>query len=152
MTFPYLHWTQKYILQDLCLGQEINRIHASSMENVMLFVLKYNLQQPLVRSNLFEVVVGGALHCVNYFIFLLFPTKDWLHEIIYNFVNTNCVMNISFRQKTLENIKGAIKKIWTIQRIWQHWVHKKTKQKHNTLCYGMSVSQITKDNHMVHLS
>jgi hypothetical protein len=40
-------------------------------------------------------------------------------------------------KKTLEKTEGAIKQ-WTIQRNWQHWVHKthaedKQQQKHTTM-------------------
>jgi hypothetical protein len=37
---------------------------------------------------------------------------------------------------------------WTIQRNWQHRVHKtkKTKQKHNTICVGNHYMQINTNN------
>jgi hypothetical protein len=42
-----------------------------------------------------------------------------------------------YNKQTLENTEGAIQK-WTIQRNWQHWVHKaqdedKQNKKHTTI-------------------
>ena len=47
----------------------------------------------------------------------------------------------------LENTEGTIKK-WTLQRNWQHRVHrtKKNKTKHNTICAGHHYAQTNTNN------
>ena len=68
----------------------------------------------IVDVNFLDLAISSVLSCRSYLVFVIYVTFRWLLSINFHFH----MYEINVREKRSGNQE------WTIQRNWQHWVHK----------------------------